>query len=339
LEGFTENIRGAVGAAVAGFAIATASLASQVPIVGESFAGVAAILSAFGLQVDQLARQLGAGGLNDRLFDAANFINDLDGAAGDIAGTFAVLATAVAGVVGPLGLLKARALGASGSIQALKAGFKTGVKQAGRFAAALLSVPGAFAAVAAAVFGFFAAYALGIGDIRQQTDSFASNAEASFESFLRNIRQSLLGIKQSIKNGFKTGVNIITSAFNSAYDEVNTFASDSEDRFETFLLNVRGKLLEVKEDIVGFFADIGDTIRDSIPKLRGDGGILDFDLGLGLGNDNSDTNTGGGNTTTGSSPATGQSGTSTGPSIDGRVLIESTGRQRRDLVARNGTGL
>jgi len=99
LEGFSERFSGAMSAAVAALAIGSAALLSQIPILGDAFSGVAAIAQALIFQVDSLARQLGAGGFVDAAFNAANWIYELEGAAGDLAGALTAIGS-IAAIVG-----------------------------------------------------------------------------------------------------------------------------------------------------------------------------------------------------------------------------------------------
>lgn len=336
LEGFTESIQGALSAAVAGLAIATAGLASQIPVLGEVAAGLGAIFSALGLQVDQLLRDLGIGGLTGGLFTVASGISQAEGATADLIGVIGGLVTIVSGAAASVVSWSLATNGLIGTLSLAKGAIVTAGQATASFVAGISAITAGVVAVGAAVFGFFAAYALGLGNIRRKTDNFANGVEAKFEASLRSIRQTLIGIKEGLKKRFSSAINTVASAVESMNDSIASSLETAESNLRDFLLGVRQALLGVKEDIVGFFSDIGSTIKDSLPEVNvGNNGGLDFDLG----NETSNQTDRGRDNTTGSSPSTGRTGTANGPTIDGRVLIESTGRQRRDIVARNGTGL
>lgn len=94
--------------------------------------GLVAVTSAFGLQLDQLIRDLGGGQLVQGIFQFANSVAMAEGAAGDLAGVLTAVVSALTGYIGAvkLGLVSSGALtGALGTLSGwlgtLASGFTT----------------------------------------------------------------------------------------------------------------------------------------------------------------------------------------------------------------------
>jgi hypothetical protein len=73
LGGFANKIKGAMAAIVAGLAIGAAGVLSQVPVIGEAFAGLKAVFQAFAFQIDKRLRP-GLTKINKEFFELANAI-------------------------------------------------------------------------------------------------------------------------------------------------------------------------------------------------------------------------------------------------------------------------
>jgi len=78
LEGLTGKFQGAMNAIIAGFAIATGGLLTQVPVLGETMGALGTIMDTLGLKIDSAIRPA-VSGLNQDLLDLANDINREDG--------------------------------------------------------------------------------------------------------------------------------------------------------------------------------------------------------------------------------------------------------------------
>jgi hypothetical protein len=77
LGGFADKIKGAMAAIVAGLAIGAAGILSQVPVIGEAFAGLKSVFNAVTFAIDKQLRP-GITKLNTELFELANAIMEGD---------------------------------------------------------------------------------------------------------------------------------------------------------------------------------------------------------------------------------------------------------------------
>jgi len=99
MEGFSTEFAGAMTAIVTGLAVAAAGLLSQVPVVGELFAGLGAVLEAVAFQMDQVLRPV-LQPLNEGFFALASGIFNADGAVGTLIGGLSTIVSVAALVLG-----------------------------------------------------------------------------------------------------------------------------------------------------------------------------------------------------------------------------------------------
>lgn len=158
LDGFSEKFAGAMQAAVAALAVGTAGLASQVPVVGELFAGLMAIMEAIGLQIDSLLRQLGLSGLAGVFFTVSRMILEADGALGDFIGVLGTLLTILGTVIVPIAALASQLGYAASTTGALV----TGAKLLGGALLSLVGIPALIVAGIGALVAIIATDFLGI---------------------------------------------------------------------------------------------------------------------------------------------------------------------------------
>lgn len=316
LTGFSEDIAGAASAAVAGLALITGGLLSQIPILGEFAAGLGAILSAIGLQVDQLIRDLGGGGLTQVLFDIANGIMNLEGAAADLAGVLGVVLTAVTGAAAGLAAWAIKAKGVIGAASALVGVLKTVGATIAGVVAGVSSLTAGLAVAAAAVIGLLVAI---LTNFRGARDKFAAIVLTIRDTVVNGFTALKQGAIQAL-GGFAGGVG---STLKSVAARFASWAGDLASRaFEwgtnlinSFLNGIRSAIGRVRS-FLGDLRDIGGNIGVSVPSLGGGGG----GGGAGRARRLPSSGTGGGGDTT----------------LDGRTLTESTGRYRSDPANRRG---
>lgn len=101
LEGFAEQWQGAMTAILAGLGVAAAGLASRVPVIGETMAGLEAIIRSVAIQIDQFLRPVLAE-VTTELFDLADQIARADKNTGDLIGAIGTLIIVVGGLTGAL---------------------------------------------------------------------------------------------------------------------------------------------------------------------------------------------------------------------------------------------
>lgn len=97
LADFSDRWQGAMGAVVAGLAVASAGLLSQVPVVGELMSGLFAIIEAIAFQMDQVLRPV-LQPVTDAFFGLSNAIFEAEGILGIIIGVLGVLVVVLGAV-------------------------------------------------------------------------------------------------------------------------------------------------------------------------------------------------------------------------------------------------
>jgi len=181
LEGFSERFAGAMSAAVTALAVGAAGLLSQVPVLGELFGGLGAIVDALAFQMDQVLRPV-LSPLTDGMFNLSSAIFEADGVAGDIIGTLTAFVSAALVVAGAVGTVAAQIWGwgtvfstAGSLISSVVSGLGSFVTASGGF------ISGSLAAAAAigALIGVLSVAALevtGVLDIFRSFGQFVGNS-------------------------------------------------------------------------------------------------------------------------------------------------------------------
>ncbi len=246
-EGFSTTFKGAVTAAAASLAVASAGLLSQVPVVGEVFSGLGAVIDAIVVKMDEVLRPV-LTPLTDFFFDLAGGISETDGTMADIIGVVASVGAILAVLAGALST-------AALAIAPFVGGFSGVASIAGTVAgvittvgAAILSLPGLLALAVAAIVGFAAAYALGIGDVREKTDAFAQKVRTAFRDFLTTIRQKLIAAKEIAKTKAKQLFDKVVSKFETGKATALTvFANLKDDAIAELVKAKEGAKTKAKE--------------------------------------------------------------------------------------------
>lgn len=109
LEEFSQRFTGAMSVAVGALSIAAGGLLSTVPVVGEAFAGLGAIIDSIGLRFDELLRDLGFS--SDGFFELANAIAKAEGPVADFVTALGLIAVTLGAVLAPLTFLAAQFYG------------------------------------------------------------------------------------------------------------------------------------------------------------------------------------------------------------------------------------
>jgi hypothetical protein len=359
---FTSRIQGAMSAAAAGVAIAAGSLLSQVPIISELVAGLGAVFGALGLQVDQLIRDLGAGGFVDALFNVASAINNAEGFAADLVGVLTTLATIVAGAAAGFAAYAVATLGwigaASKFIGAAKA---VGVAIAGVISS-IGAVPAALAGAIAALVAFGVAYLTNFRGIRDKTNaiigriidfvvggitSFIETGLSKLDSFVGNFVGFFTGLAEKVST-------TTSDIANGIADWLTDLVADAKDFGAQFVSGFLGALEGLSDRMASLFEaafnTVIKTINTAIDKLPD---IVTSKLNISqidqLDFAPVDASPGGGGTTGtngggGGSGLTGRVPTGNGRrqafeasvDLDGRRVSEDTGRYRVDPSRRRG---
>jgi len=311
LTAFTSKFRGALTAAVAGLAIAGAGLLSQVPVIGELFDGLAAIIEAVAFQIDDVLRPV-LSPISDALFDVAAAIMDAEGPMGTFIGIVATVASVLAIVAG---VLLATGAAAGTLVPLILAGASTFATIGGAILGVLgtiLSLPVILAAAVAAVVAFAAAYLLNWRGTRDKTDAFVGDIIA----FVRDGFDKLLGFVSSILSPF---ADRVLGVFDDIADRVGDWAS-----------NIASDAVGYGRDIIMAIArGIRETLSVITSPLDMAADALGIDVNLG----------GGGGGVGGTRRRGGGAPTLRGMAdinLDGRSLSRNTGRYRSDVLTRRG---
>jgi len=237
-----QSFSGALQAATVGLAAASAGLLSQVPVLGQVFDGLFAIVQALALTMDSVLRPV-LGPVSRAMFGIAQSISKLSGPAKTIVGVLVTIASVIAGVVAAAFTL--------GSGFATLSSIWSALVAAGSFVVGILgTIAGAISLPAVAV----AALALAIG-------AFIAGMITNFGGF----RDKVLSILSTLASKFVSG-------FKSFLQDPIGFISDFISAVVDLLFNT---------DWLGLGGKVGSAIVSGLKsKLglggEGDGGALDF---------------------------------------------------------------
>lgn len=307
MQGFATQWQGAMGAVVAGLAVASAGLLSQVPVIGELFGGLVSVIEAIAFQMDQVLRPV-LQPLTNAFFDLSAAIYELDGAAGTVVGVATTLGTVLAGVGAALTKIGVTIAGVS-------AGFATVAAAVGAF----LGVLGVLALDELGVLDFF--FRLG-----QATREFVDGALARVKGAFRDVISVIEGLSlDNLTDLWDTLTDIgdwATSAVEGAFDWISSALEDPLGAVEDIL----GALEDITDKAWAAVVDIslrlGERLREAASGTAG----APVDFATGLATDQRGGTSGGGLQ---SSPAGGQA-----PPPQNKVRISLNGRTIADTTKR-----
>ena len=341
LQGFSERFAGAMTAAVAALTIGAAGLLSQVPVVGETVAGLGAIIDAFAFRLDGVLRPA-LGVINRGLFEFANFIFEAEGAAGVLLDAVALLVP-ILGAGGALALGIAKVGAALGTFASTAAGLSA---IAGTLASAIGTVAGVIAglpvALTAAVVGlaaFTAAYLTNFRGVRDTTNRIIGNVIDTVVGGVTSFANAAISKLVSFANRVRTALGNVAQRFTNwaagLASQARGWGAMVIERFINGIESMLGALRDILNDLpfIGQILDLFERLSDAIAEL---------DLGGEIRANMSVSGTGGGGGGGGgtgrarSAPARNAFGGDRGVSLDGRNLTESTGRYRSDPSRRRG---
>lgn len=197
LSGFAAKFKGAMGVAIAALSVAAIGLLAQVPVIGQAFAGVSAVIEGLLFQTDRLIRSLGGGKVSSALFDLSESIFGLEG----IGSVFAGILVPLGALVGGLKLAAVAGSGTAAKLLALGAG--------------LLSLKAILIGLIIAGVALLAAWLLDLGDTREKTaeiwDEIVGIVGGAFDTFLEYIGSKINPFVQRVKDRFAEIRDSITS--------------------------------------------------------------------------------------------------------------------------------
>ena len=320
LEGFSQRFQGAMGAAVAALAVGAAGLMSQVPVVGEAFSGLGAIVEALSFQMDSVLRPV-LSPLTDFFFNIANAIFEADGATGSLIGGITSLVAIAATLIPPIAAVGAQ-LGVWASTGAgVLSILGTLVGAITTVAGAVASLPIALGLAVAAIAAFAIAYLTNFRGVRDSTNSIIGRIVDTVVGGVTGMVDRALDALSVFDGGVSsTLLGVASRIANWASDLASDAYNWGRNLIERFIDGIQSAIGRLR-DFLGDLRDIGDSIGIGVPDLGGFGG-----------------GGGGGGGGESGRPRFGASGGAStgGQQIDGRQISESTGRYRSDPANRRG---
>jgi hypothetical protein len=262
MEGFSKKYQGALQAIVSALAIATAGVLSRVPVLQSAAAGVSAVVDALAMRIDERLRPAIVP-LNEKLYETADYLREVDGAAGDVLdallllGGAAVIATAGIGGLGAL----LPGLSAGGALTAVAGAVKT-------VAGTLFSLATGSLAAAAA-FGFLLGL-LGVGilaktgvlqDIRQLGQAVGEALPASVRDGILTILSLFLGplaVIGAAIAGFVTG--FLEGGLSEGISRAVENAKEALGIFAGAWKRTLGRVKEKISDLIGKAYNLGRSL-------------------------------------------------------------------------------
>jgi phage-related protein len=338
-----NRIDGLMGAVVAGLAVATAGILANVPILQQALGGVVSLFEAFGFQLDQLLRQLGAGGLVDFLFNFSSAIFELDGAVGDLVGFLSgAIPAAVAGYIAALkaGIVSSGAL--TGALSTIGSVISSVVLGALGALASILGLPvAAVAALVAAVVGLIAVFVTDFMGIRTATVNVISDVlriMGSLASRLASTTTDIAGVFLTLASDIVDAVvgigGDIASAFLGVVDDGLTWG-------QSLVRNIAQGIRNGIDWAVDAIQNLVQRIKEALANLPGVDTVTDA-AGIGLNITRDVVNRVEGSLsnivdggTTGAGTVVPQ-GTGGDVYLDGQLINENQRRYGQSTITRNG---
>jgi hypothetical protein len=298
-EDLQAQWEGALGAIVGGVAVAVGGLMTQVPILGELGSALGSVLSAVGFQIDQLLRDLGAGGLVDTIFNFSDALYSAEGAAGDLVGVLGTVTSAVAGgiasylayiqVTQGLTATLSTVGGWLGSIASgigtVVSGITTVLTSTLAWAAGLGVLIGTLGVAVLEITGVLdvvADFANWVGNVLPQVSQDFALAVLSLISPFVALGSAILGFVQgTLRGGLEEGVrqavaniNQTFGIFEQAWMGVFSFISSTTNRIVSAVSNMSGSITDeltgLADDALGWGEDLieefAQGIRNSVSE-------------------------------------------------------------------------
>jgi len=296
ISGLTESFQGAMATAVAGLAVAAGGLLSQVPVLGEAFAGLNALIDAVAFQMDKVLRPV-ITPLTNAFFGLAEIIFEADGAVGTAIGTFATVGTILAIVGAAVAAAAVKIFGFAAVWGEVVAAAKIAAGVIGSAIATIGSLPAVIIGAIAAIAAFAVAYLTNWRGVRDKTNAIVGE------------------IVQFVKAGFGR----LTTWFS------NTWAANLISDAVQWGKGIIDSLIEGIRNGVGRLSDFVSGIEVAPGLTLGD---VSGSVNLGGGS----TSSGG----SGGDFIGSRSGGRMNVYLDGREVENNQGRYRKDALNRRG---
>jgi len=225
-----QSFSGALSAATVGLAAASAGLLSQVPVLGEVFDGLFAILQSVALAMDQVLRPV-LSPLANKMFELSEAVGKVaDGPLGTIIGILGAVATVIAtALLGPVGLL--------------------GSALAGLGVGALLALVN------------FSKFKKGLAKIAQFVQNKAPKAFNRFKEIVTNVISTAA---TKLKNNLPKILQALINIGQKIVDKVSKVVGNTN--FNQLGRDVMNKIASAIKAFVGFVAPIVSDLIDVLEK-------------------------------------------------------------------------
>ena len=253
LSDLSKEFDGAMGSVVAGFAVATSGLLSQVPVIGETMGALGAVLDGIAFQMDSVLRPA-ITRVNNLLFGLSETIFEAEGAFGNFVGIVATLGAGVIGAVAAFASAKIATLGFVAGLKATGAALLVVAKAVGAFVVGLISLP---ALAAAAVVGLLALAVF----FREDLIKALKKGWEKISSFASDVKQAASEIANDAADGFKELVTQAGKIGEQIIDKLVSKIKAGASRLKSAVNNL---------DLPGG-VDVGD-LTGGIGDLAGGGG-------------------------------------------------------------------
>ena len=287
MEGFASKWQGAMGAIVAGIAVAAAGLLSQVPVVGGLMEGLVAIIEAVAFQMDQVLRPI-LQPVADAFFEIADAIFNAEGPLGTLIGIVGTVIAVLAGLA-----IIGKIIGFFSGLAAIWGVLVTIGQIVVTAVAAIAGILGlpvvAVAALIAAIVALVAVFATDFMGIRSTVADVLTGVVEAIVSFTATITDLFLDF---IADAFEWGKDLILN-------------------FKDGILDVASAPVDAAQDVIDGVTDaIGFDVRanDRMAERWGTDLLTHFSVGMERGAQLADVNiapsgTGGDDGRTGGTPA------------------------------------
>jgi len=272
MSDLSEKFQGAMGAIVTGLAVAAAGLLAQIPILGELFGALGAVLDAVAFQLDRVFRPVLAP-VTDLILDLADAIFEAEGPLATLAATVTGLAVAFTAIVGPILVVAAKVFSAAKVMGALAAAGKVVI-------GVLTAIASAISLPAVAVAALIAGLALLAYHFREEIANAIGTAVAFLKDFATRAKQAANDV-----------VKRVTEAFTSLVDKAKDWGKSLIEKLVKGIKSAAGAVQDIVEginltagvtigDVAGTVGEVGGAAADAGSNFIGSVGQSASDIFL-----------------------------------------------------------
>jgi phage-related protein len=253
-------------------AVAAAGLLAQIPILGELFGALGAVLDAVAFQLDRVFRPVLAP-VTDLILDLADAIFAARGPLTTLATIAVGVATALGAIVGPILVIAAKVFGAA--------------KVMGALAAAGKVVIGVLTAIASAISLPIAAAALLVAGLAVLAYHFREEIRNAIETAVSKLK----GFASKAKKAANDVVDRVTTAFTDLVDKAKDWGKSLIEKLVKGIKSAAGAVQDIVEginltagvtigDVAGTVGEVGGAAADAGSNFIGSVGQSASDIFL-----------------------------------------------------------